>query len=229
MRVLDTSAKDPVRKARMQCRKKFLFYFKKGFADPTYLAWERGYKMDAHLNFQQELNRDIFEHLLQSHRYADIAQKVVRLESRTNLLYSFEKMALRDAVKSTTGAKTFANGLFEYMYGHAPLQERFEQFTDVLESLPRVQTRVLTWPIQTIFGFLGNPGEHIFLKPRVTQTAAEKYQFNFPYLSRPNWNTYQSLLGFAEQIRQDMDIYQPKDYIDLQSFIWVMGSEEYPD
>jgi hypothetical protein len=83
--------------------------------------------------------------------------------------------------------------------------------------------------MQTIFGFLGNPEEHIFLKPRVTQIAAEKYQFDFRYKSRPNWDTYQSLLEFAQQVQHDMNVYQPRDYIDLQSFMWVMGSEEYPD
>jgi hypothetical protein len=30
-------------------------------------------------------------------------------------------------------------------------------------------------------------------------------------------------------VRQDTRNYKPKDYIDLQSFIWVQGSEEYPD
>jgi hypothetical protein len=221
--------KDPVQKAREQCRKKFLFYFKKGFKDPTYIAWERDYKLDAHLSFQQDLNREAFEQLLDAGKYNEIAQKAVRLESRTNLLFSFEKMALRDAVKTPGGAKSFANGLYDYVYGKASLKERFEEFTGVIDSLPRVQTRVLTWPMQTIFGFLGNPAEHIFLKPRVTQIAAEKYQFDFNYKSRPNWDTYQSLLDFAEQVREDMDVYQPRDYIDLQSFIWVMGSEEYPD
>ena len=224
-----TIKKDPVQKARTQCLKKFLFYFKKGFLDPTYLAWERSYKQDACHNFQLELNREVFEQLLASRQYEEIAQRAVRLESRTNLLFSFEKMALRDAVKSNEGAKKFAHGLFDYVYGMGTLQERFEQFTDTLDSLPRLQTRVLTWPMQTIFGFLGNPAEHIFLKPRVTQVAAEKYHFNFQYKSRPNWNTYQSLLDFADQIKHDMNIYQPKDYIDLQSFLWVMGSEEYPD
>jgi hypothetical protein len=63
----------------------------------------------------------------------------------------------------------------------------------------------------------------------VTKNAAEKYQFDFNYHSRPNWNTYNNLLEFAELIRQDTIEYKPADYIDLQSFIWVMGSEEYPD
>jgi hypothetical protein len=37
------------------------------------------------------------------------------------------------------------------------------------------------------------------------------------------------MIGFAEQVRYDMKDLKPRDYIDLQSFIWVMGSDEYPD
>ena len=219
----------PLLKARIRCIKKFVYYFKKGFTDPTYIAWERQYKWDAHVHFQEELNESAFQKLLRERKYQEIAQVATRIESRTNLLFSFEKMALRDAVKTRTGAKAFAEGLFEYLYGKSSLQDRFESYVNVISTLPRKQTRVLTWPLVTVFGFLGNPKEHIFLKPRVTQSAAEKYQFDFQYNSKPNWNTYQSLLNFAQQVREDTRELKPKDYIDLQSFIWVMGSEEYPD
>ena len=213
----------------MQCRKKFLYYFKKGFNDTTYLDWERDYKWQAHLAWEEKLNRDEYKRLLAARKYDEIANTAVRIESRTNLLFSFEKMALRDAVRPREGAKAFAWGLFNYVYGDAPLRQRFEEFTEVLAQLPRKQTRVLTWPLQTVFGFIGNPDEHIFLKPRVTKIAAEKYGFDFHYLSRPNWETYQSLLGFAEAIGADQADLKPQDLIDIQSFIWVMGSDEYPD
>ena len=108
------------------------------------------------------------------------------------------------------------------------MRRRFEEFTEVLESLPRKQTRVLTWPLQTVFGMIARPDEHIFLKPRVTQIAAEEYGFDFDYRSRPNWQTYQGMLDFADQVRKDTRDLKPRDMIDLQSFIWVLGSDEYP-
>lgn len=223
------SSRDPLRKARLRCRRKFLYYFKKGFGDPKYVDWERQYKLDAHFQFQQELNQVAYKRLLNAGRFTEIAGTAVRIESRTNLLFSFEKMALRDAVKPTNGAKAFAMGLYDYVYGNESLQERFEQFSTVISGLPRKQTRVHTWPLQTVFGFLANPQEHIFLKPRVTQVAAEKYAWDFNYRSKPNWETYRNLIDFAEQIRQDTADLEPRDFIDLQSFIWVMGSDEYPD
>ncbi|HEX6332872.1 MAG TPA: hypothetical protein VFZ78_01525, partial [Flavisolibacter sp.] len=219
----------PADRARKQCIRKFLYYFKKGYQDPTYIAWERQYKLDAHYEFQEALNRKSFAALLKSGNYQDVAMTAVRIESRTNLLFSFEKMALRDAIKVPEGAKAFATGLYDYLYGSGSLEQRFLSFRDIVGELPRRQTRVLTWPLLTVFGFIGNPHEHMFLKPRVTQVAAEKYAFDFYYKSRPNWDTYQSLLDFAAQVRADTRMLKPADYIDLQSFIWVMGSDEYPD
>lgn len=221
--------KDETRKAREKCIRKFYYYFKGGFKDKKYFEWERSYKLEAHNAFKEQLNEENFRELLNKRQYSQIAQTAARIESRTNLLFSFEKMAFRDAIKTNTGAKNFAAGLFEYLYGNNTLQERFEKFADVISSLPRKQTRVFTWPLMTVFGFIGNPKEHIFLKPRVTQKAAEKYKFDFEYTSKPDFNTYISLLRFAAQIRKDTKAMSPKDYIDLQSFIWVMGSDEYPD
>lgn len=217
-----------VDKKRRRCRKHFLHYFPDGFRDETYIDWERAYKWAAHESWQEQLDKRQYQQLLKAKQFHEIVLRAVRIESRTNLLFSFEKMALRDAVKPAHGARAFAEGLFEYVYGRGSLRTRFEQFTDAIETLPRKQTRVLTWPLHTVFGMIARPDEHIFLKPRVTQAAAEEYAFDFQYKSRPNWETYQSYLDFAEQVRKDNRDLRPKDMIDLQGFIWVLGSDEYP-
>lgn len=218
-----------VKAARKRCISKFLHYFKKGFQDEKYIAWERQYKWEAHTQFQQKLDAKTFKELLSAKAYEKIAETAIQIESKTNLLFSFEKMAIRDAVKSKEGAKQFASGLFQYLYTAGSLQQRFENFVESISQLPRKQTRVLTWPLVTVFNFIAQPEKHIFLKPKVTQRAAEKYKFDFDYISPPNWDTYESLLAFAEQIRSDAKLLRPRDYIDLQSFIWVLGSDEYPD
>ena len=80
----------------------------------------------------------------------------------------------------------------------------------------------------TVLGFIAQPDRHIFLKPNVTRRAAEAYGYNFSYESKPYWPVYRSLLDFAEAIRRDKNDLPPRDMIDLQSFIWVQGSDEYP-
>lgn len=216
-------------KARSNCKKKFLFYFRKGFKTQKYYDWERGYKWEAHVLWLEMLNKKEFKRLLDAGEYNEIANRAAKIESKTNLLFSFEKMALRDAIKSEAGAKTFAEGLFNFIYGTGKLEQRFGKWIAAVEALPRKQTRVLTWPLVTVFGFIANPVEHIFLKPRVTKIAAEKYDYDFRYTSRPNWDTYSNYLAFAEQAGADLIDLEPKDMIDIQSFLWVMGSDEYPD
>lgn len=213
----------------MRCRKKFLRFFPNGFRDETYLDWERGYKAAAHEAWMRALGKKEYRALLDAGDFAEVARRAVQIESRTNLLFSFEKMALRDAVKMDNGAETFARGLYDFLHGRGGMRQRFERWRDAVASLPRRQTRVLTWPLLTVFGFIAQPEEHIFLKPNVTRAAAGEYGFPFEYVSRPNWETYESLLEFAGQVAKDNADLRPRDMIDLQSFIWVQGSDEYEE
>jgi hypothetical protein len=211
-----------------KCRSKFLHYFPGGFRDETYIAWERGYKWEAHEAWNETLNQAEYRALLRRGEFAEIAARAVRLESKTNLLFSFEKMALRDSVKPPEGARLFAEGLYEFIYGAGKPEPKFERWCETVGALPRKQTRVLTWPVVTVYGFIALPETHIFLKPNVTRTAAREYGFDFQYQSRPSWETYASLLEFAETVRRDLSDLKPRDLIDIQSFIWVQGSDEYP-
>jgi len=213
----------------LQARRKFLRFFRKGFADQKYVDWERGYKAEAHERWQEVLNKEAYAALLRAGKFSEIAGHAARIESRTNLLFSFEKMALRDAVKPPDGARLFAEGLYDYLYGPGDPVTKFAAWRDVVARLPRRQTRVLTWPVLTVFPFIAEPERHIFLKPNVTRTAAKHYGFDFQYRSRPEWATYKSLLDFAETVRADTKDLNPRDMIDLQSFIWVQGSDEYEE
>ena len=208
-------------------RRKFLRFFPDGFQDETYIDWEREYKWNAHQQWEETLHRGELRSLLSAQKYMEVANRAVRIESRTNLLFSFEKMALRDAVKSPAGARAFAEGLNDFLHGSGTMEQRFSRWCAVIESLPRKQTRVLTWPLVTVFGFIAQPEQHIFLKPNVTRIAARAYGYEFHYQSRPSWPIYAGLLAFAETIRKDVRDMKPRDMIDLQSFIWVQGSDEY--
>ncbi len=212
-----------------RARKKFLRYFPKGFRDETYIDWERGYKWNAHEQWLAVLAAREFKALLAQKKFAEIAAHAVRIESRTNLLFSFEKMALRDAVKSPEGAREFATDLYKFLHGRGGEEKKFTRWCNSVARLPRRQTRVLTWPLVTIWGFIAQPERHFFLKPNVTRRAADAYGFDFQYQSKPIWETYAHLLEFAEAVQQDLRDLRPRDMIDIQSFLWVQGSDEYPD
>lgn len=230
-----SKASYPVRRGRRaltgpeRCRRKFLRFFPGGFEDEKYVDWERGYKWAAHEQWQETLGRSAFRSLIRQGSFEEIAAQAVRIESRTNLLFSFEKMALRDAVKTPEGAQAFASGLYDFLYGPGGAKPRFQRWCETVAELPRRQTRVLTWPVVTVFGFIAQPEIHIFLKPNVTRAAAREYGFDFQYRSRPSWDTYASLLEFAGAVRHDLRGLRPRDMIDVQSFLWVQGSDEYEE
>jgi len=225
----ESSAPLQMSAAALRCRRKFLRFFAKGFRDETYIDWERDYKVQAHGRWTELLGRATYRALLRDGEYQEAAGRAVKIESRTNLLFSFEKMALRDAVRSPGDARAFAEGLYAFLYGGGDARRAFEAWCGVLAQLPRRATRVLTWPMATVFGFLAQPERHIFLKPNVTRIAARAYEYDFAYLSRPAWDTYASLLEFAARIRREQRDLRPRDMIDLQSFIWVQGSDEYEE
>jgi hypothetical protein len=212
-----------------RCRRKFLRVFPGGFRDPTYLDWERDYKWATHRRWQDALPRAELRRLLAREAWTEIAGRAIRVEqqSRHSMIFSFEKMALRDAVRTEAGARLFATGLWQLLHGRGGLERRFRAWIEVVASLPRRQTRVLTWPLVTVFGFIAEPEQHIFLKPTVTRNAARAYGFELAYRSRPSWETYAGLLEFAAVLRRDLRDLRPRDMIDLQSFMWVLGSAEY--
>jgi hypothetical protein len=223
------AGKDQTSEGAQRCRRKFLKLFPGGFQDQKYIAWERGYKWEAHEKWNETLDRDTYRKLLREGEFAEIAARAVRIESRTNLLFSFEKMAIRDAVKAPGGARLFAEGLYNFLHGTGSTEHKFARWRDTVSALPRRQTRVLTWPLVTVFGFIAQPDTHIFLKPNVTRAAAREYGFEFQYKSGPSWETYANLLEFAADVRRDQSDLRPRDMIDIQSFIWVQGSDEYEE
>jgi len=109
------------------CRRKFLRFFPNGFNDEKFIAWERGYKWNAHEKWTSQLNRREYEALLRKKNFVEIANRAVKIESPTNMLFSFEKLALRDAVKSNEGARLFAEGLFDFLHGTDKTDEKFER------------------------------------------------------------------------------------------------------
>jgi hypothetical protein len=214
-------------RAARRCRDRFLAFYPDGFRDEDYVAAERQYKWDAHLRWRDALDRATFADLLTAGEHREIAARAVRIESRTNLLFSFEKMAVRDAVSTPEGAHLFAEGLYAWLHTTGNERTKFERWIATLHALPRRQTRVATWPLATVFGFIARPKVHVFLKPTVTRAAADAYGYDFSYRSGLQWETYANLLDFARTVRRENADLGPRDMIDAQSFLWVQGSAEY--
>lgn len=218
---------NPIKAKSERCRKKFLRFFPLGFQDENYQSLERGYKQKARELWKVLLNRKIFFILLKEKNFYEIAKRAIRIEAKTNLLFSFEKMAIRDAVATPLGARLFAEGLAEFLWSKQNTIEKYSKWAQTLAALPRKQTRLLTWPLLTIFGFLADPKKYIFFKPTVTRIAAAKYGFPLNYHAPFSIETLAGLLEMVKVLKKDLADLHPRDLIDIQSFIWVQGSAEY--
>lgn len=199
-------------------KEKFRRFYPGGFSDPKYLRQERDYKFEAHEKWRELLSREEFERLLDEQQYPEICRRAVHVEGKTKAMLSrYEKAALHDGFRGELAAK----GLFDLVYGDDGFQKRFEEFAKDLDSLPRKATSPAKWTIATLFPFVAHPGQHIFLKPEVTQAAARRRRFSLNYRSEPNWLTYSCLLRFAEDLAAEVADLKPRDMIDIQSYIWV--------
>src|ERR1700754_254124 len=131
--------------------------------------------------------------------------------------------------RSPAGAEAFAAALFDFLHGPGSDEVRFSNWVEAVAGLPRRQTRVLTWPLATVFGFIAQPKRHFFFKPRVTREALRRCGIPFEYSSRPSWPVYRRLLDGVQVVKREISPMRPRDMVDMQSFLWVQGSDEYPD
>jgi hypothetical protein len=98
------SLRAPVANAAKRRRNKFLRYFPQAFTEQKYIDWDRDYQWTAHQHWQEILGQEEYRPLTRRGETMEVAAGAVRIESRTNLLFSFEKMALRDAVIPPAGS-----------------------------------------------------------------------------------------------------------------------------
>ncbi len=86
-----------------------------------------------------------------------------------------------------------------------------------------------TWPILTHMPFLWRPDQHAFLRPTAARAFARGvgHRLDMDYASAPEPNTYALYLDLLDQTRSHIADLEPRDYVDLQSFTWVVT--KYPD
>jgi hypothetical protein len=65
----------------------------------------------------------------------------------------------------------------------------------------------------------------MFLKPEVTKDFATRvgHRFAFDYEAKLDLPIYESLLDLKAKTAREINDLSPRDGIDIQSFIWVIG------
>jgi hypothetical protein len=210
---------------------RFRQFFQGGFADASYIdspvSGERQYKLRAHEKFVVTLGGGQLRALLENGDVDEAARRAMSVVGAVNLLASFEAAAFRDALQEPAAAVDLLSSLARVLDDEAVRSITFSRYVESVRALPQKQSRVATWPVATILPFLAQPDRHMFLKPGLTREAADALGFDLRYDAAPNWATYDALLRFAHGWLDRLRPLGARDFIDVQSFLYVVSSQ-YP-
>lgn len=199
-----------------EAMKLFLRAYPDGFADAYFDFDERRYKMAARQKTLELLGRDRLDKLIADGAYVEIANVAKR--TFTNLIFPNEAMKFGDFVKSTSAPhRRFSEALRETLWGD-DFDAGFDEIVRVLKPHGAAK-----WTILTYWPFLAHPEEHMFLKPEVAAECAWRLGEDFGYESEPSAAVYRRYLSFAENVRLGIAELAPRDFIDVQTFMYAVG------
>jgi hypothetical protein len=196
-------------------RNRFLHYFPNGFHSEGYETEERNYKIAA----KEALDRDA--PLATVAGASGFSEAILSAFRNTNLLFPVEKARVQAALRGPN-ADRFINAAAKFALG---------DMKNGLAEMERALTphNAVSWTVVTYLPFLWRPDAHMFLKPMVTKDFADRVGHSFAqdYGSRLSLTVYESLLDLTGKIESELVDLKPRDRIDVQSFIWVVG--DYKD
>ncbi|PWI52068.1 hypothetical protein B5K03_21510 [Rhizobium phaseoli] len=192
-------------------RKKFLSYFPGGFPSKEYSAHERDYKLASKAKLEEIATPEA------ALSATGLGPRISSVVSSNNMISPFEKMRVRDALASPH-ADAFIKGAARFALEGT--QSALLQMEVALKPYYAAK-----WTVVTFLPFLWQPEEHMYLKPEVTKSFAERvgHPYADVYSPRLDLKVYESLQELTDQTAEAISELQPRDRIDIQSFIWVIG------
>jgi hypothetical protein len=191
------------------------------FQDPDLTEHELVYKRAAHDLWVSAFGEGRAETLLGEQQFPVIAKGLNDLYKATNIPSRYEIMAASDGLKDHAAAARLLRANLAFLA--RPCPKTFPGLVEAVGSLPAPPggTRVLTWPNITIVPFLAEPGRFMVVKPEITQLIASRMGVDIFYSSAPTWHSYEAILAMSERLLDRLRELGARDYIDVQSFMWV--------
>jgi hypothetical protein len=192
-------------------RARFLRFFPAGLETGRYIHNERVYKTDA------KAILDAGAPLALAKTEMGLWQVVLAAFQKNQLAHYIETQRLKKLLEGPSGdafvqaAARFADGENQALADLAAIAKPYD---------------CAHWTVVTYLPFLWRPEAHMFLKPEKTIAFAKRvgHPFIHAYRSALDIDVYESLLDLARQTEKEIKAFHPKDYIDVQGFIWVVGA-----
>ncbi len=192
-------------------RARFLRFFPNGFHSAGYASAERDYKVAAKQRLDDTAPLD------KAVSSSGLGEAILAVFRATNLLSPFEKVRLQDVLRGPA-ADEFIRAAARFTLGEG--KPALLQMERALKPHDNAK-----WTVATYLPFLWRPEEHMFLKPEVTKdfAASVGHRFASDYEPRLDYGVYESLLDLVSKTAAELAELKPRDRIDVQSFIWVVG------
>lgn len=192
-------------------RARFLQFFPNGFQSEGFMGMEGNYKREAASDLSEAAPLERALH------GQGLGEAVLAAYRDTNLLSPFEKVRIADLLRSDH-ADPFIQSAAAFT--ESPDATTLRKLAVTLKPMDCAK-----WTIVTYLPFLWRPEAHMFLKPRVTQDFARRVGHPFAdlYSARLEIETYHSLRDLAQMTAREFQDMAPRDNIDIQSLIWVVG------
>ena len=202
----------------------FMKLFPVGFEDEAYIKAERGepgtktfekLKEAALERAEELLSQKNLQELLDAGSYEDFHQMIYELLTSTKS--TTQKAEATRFKNMAEGAReTFAQSLYELLYGERTYPIRFDSLVAALDIEGGA-----TWPLATLLPALVYPMDHVFVKPTFFKKQALILDIDPKYDTTPNATTYEQ---FNEAAKKTMALLQeagqrPRDLWDVHVFV----------
>ncbi len=207
-----------------QAKELFLTKYPGKFDDPQYIGdlkkGERFYKLQTTNLYQELFGNGQLRQMLENKDAAGLAEKTGKILDEQDLAFHQEILCFKEVLKApelTLQYFTLLTNLLE------DPEVRAETMVPYFEAV-KVMTVAgfAKWTNATLLPYFAQPSRHFFLKPLVTRKFAEMFGYELKYEVIPNWATYEALLAMARDCKEKLADWNPKDNIDIQSFIWIL-------
>lgn len=196
-------------------RNRFLKFFPNGFHSDGFSSQERDYKLEA----KEKL--DATAPLAEAINGSGFGEAVLSVFRTTNMLSPFEKTWVANMVRGGD-ADDFVQAAAGFT--DRPTEAALRELAAVLKPHGCAK-----WTVATYLPFLWRPQAHMYLKPQATKDFATRvgHPLAALYEAQLKFDVYSSLLDLVDETANELSDLaprdRPRDHIDIQSFIWVVG------
>jgi len=188
------------------------------FSDPRFVKNEVDYKQVTISKARDLLSKEQLQNLIAEGKFDEFLDRLKTIGKDNNLLWDNNPSSgdLNIIRQPELDKPSFCNSVFDLLYGPGPSHERLGRYSEYVKSMGLPNK----WTFPTYFLFICHPGTEIFVKPTIVQWFLKFLESEFKYTSDPTAENYTRIRGAYQQLRDELEDFEPRDMVDIQSFVW---------